>query len=119
MLKRKQIASFCFDLETTNTAFNVPVISLFWDLTNSKKPFQLVMRNQWTERVINYPFKTAMKYFRGKTIAELAFVEFKEHFPDYKGKKEISDYYLSEKGKCILCANTQKQVEDWIKKGQI
>ena len=114
--KRILIASFFFDLKEAQNHMYMPTVSVYWDLVNKDKPFQMTVKYAWQDFTVNYPYKLTMNYLRGKRFLDLAKSEITERIPDYKGKFATSEdeYYLSGAGKSILASKTQKQVEEWI-----
>lgn len=118
--KRKLLVSMCFDLETAETAFYIPTISLYWNIEDAEKPFKMTMRFGWIQAEFNCEYKRLTKYLKKYTLYDLAKVEMMERIPTYTGKFKIEGgYYESETWKAIKVANSQEQIEKWIKTNKL
>lgn len=113
-MKRKLLASFFFDCGTAHSSYDTPTVSIFWDLQDKDKPFQMIIRYQWVDKKFNYPFSE--KVITSNWV-ELAKYNISENF-DYKGDFKIdfnNEYYISDFGKCVKCANSAEQINNWCK----
>lgn len=115
-LKRKLIASFVYDLGTSETAVYAPCVSIYWDIADEN--IKIFVRYAWqdfTTTVSFYQFKSALKKM---PLTDLPKYDISER-TRYKGNFDLENEhpYISDFGKAVMAANSQEQVMKWIENG--
>lgn len=98
-IKRKCIASMIVGLESNETAFYTPVITWYFDFTNLNKPIHLIIKYGWSAPEQRFPLNDRMKKIIESKLLATSLFYLSELLPEYKGKKNVTNYYKSEFGK--------------------
>jgi hypothetical protein len=110
-IKRRLIASMIFDLDSSENHMYTPIINWSFNFTNIENPIEIVIKYAWQDQTINYPFNKKIKQIISNKIESHSKHLLKERFPNYKGKRKITNFYKSDFGKDLPFAKaTGKEV---------